>query len=332
MVVTSAPGKVLLFGEYAVLSGCPALVAAVQRRATCRVLPASGVEVEGLGLGTTHWPPRPGDAPLPFALALLALTRPAPGRYVLDSSALSVAAGGAKLGLGSSAATTVALAAALTEGAGPRALYQLAQAAHRQAQGTGSGADVAAAATGGVIRYQWQGGSEATFERVPAGRTRLHVVWTGQPASTTALVGRVEGWAASAPARHRDLVSALGDAALQAFETWAEFGDLRPAAAASITALEALGAAAGVAIVTDLHRRLDADALAFGCRVKPTGAGGGDLAWIVGVDAEAEGAAAVHFAAAGRPVLALPVDPEGAVRAGSELASPTADRPTSGKR
>ena len=35
MIEASAPGKLVLSGEYAVLSGGPALVAAVDRRVTC---------------------------------------------------------------------------------------------------------------------------------------------------------------------------------------------------------------------------------------------------------------------------------------------------------
>ena len=35
MIVASAPGKAVVSGEYAVLAGAPALIAALDRRVTC---------------------------------------------------------------------------------------------------------------------------------------------------------------------------------------------------------------------------------------------------------------------------------------------------------
>ncbi|MEZ4465078.1 MAG: hypothetical protein R3F43_11425 [bacterium] len=119
MIQTSAPGKVLLFGEYAVLDGGQALVAAVARRAHCTVEPAPGVEVIGEGVGRLAWPD-PSAEDLPFARALFALQAPPPGRYTLESTSFSERGGRMKLGLGSSAATTVALAAAVRHTIRPR--------------------------------------------------------------------------------------------------------------------------------------------------------------------------------------------------------------------
>ena len=42
MIEYSAPGKAVVWGEYAVLEGAPALVMAVNRYATARVEPADG--------------------------------------------------------------------------------------------------------------------------------------------------------------------------------------------------------------------------------------------------------------------------------------------------
>jgi phosphomevalonate kinase len=83
------------------------------------------------------------------------------------------------------------------------------------------------------------------------------------------------------------------------------------AAATTGTALEALGSAAGVALVTPIHTELSALARPFGVVVKPTGAGGGDLAWLVGPDAASEAAAAEAVGAAGHVVLRMRLSARG---------------------
>ncbi|MCB9549790.1 MAG: hypothetical protein H6706_28620 [Myxococcales bacterium] len=318
---TTAPGKVLLFGEYAVLDGGQALVAAVARRAHCTVEPADGVEVVGTGIGAMRWP-LDGPDVLPFARALFGLAEPPPGRYTLESDAFSERGGRMKLGLGSSAATTVALAAAIRQSTDPATLFGLAQAAHRAAQGTGSGADVAAVAFGGVLAYRWHadgpliaGDGAATVRPITGGRDRLAMAWSGRPASTTALVARVRAFADADPLRYRYWMDQLAEAAEEACLVWASGGDLTDPAGTSLDLLAALGEAAGVDLVLPTHWRLDALAEPHGCRVKPTGAGGGDLAWIAGPDAEAEAQAAAALAAAGERIIWLPVDPVGATLA-----------------
>src|SRR5262249_57932141 len=86
----------------------------------------------------------------PF-LEALAVEAPAVRRVKVDSSALAL--GGHKLGRGSSAAAVVAAAAAAIRSTD---VHALAHRAHARAQGArgarGSGADIAAAVHGGVLR------------------------------------------------------------------------------------------------------------------------------------------------------------------------------------
>lgn len=298
----------MLFGEYAVLHGHRALVAAVDRGARCTVEPASELTIDGgrhgrAIRGDVGWR---GD-PLPFAQTLIdALPESPVAAYHLDSDALSV--GGTKLGLGSSAASTVALARALMPDADARAIYTRAQAAHRAVQGTGSGADIAASAYGGVIGYRWLEG-HGEVERMPVGRTRLMLVWAGQPASTIALVGRVKTWTQANPEAHAALMERIGAAAEQGIEAWRSGGDLRPAARATAACLDALGQQSGAPIVTQCHRQLSAIVEDLSVVVKPTGAGGGDLAWVVGPDTATEAAALDRLTAAGHACFALALWP-----------------------
>ncbi|MCX5743511.1 MAG: phosphomevalonate kinase, partial [Proteobacteria bacterium] len=127
----SAPGKLIISGEYAVLDGAPALVLAVNRRVVARLV----------GEPSTA-------APSPF-LAAVAAELARRGRVmpaiVVDSSALYD--GAMKLGLGSSAAVTVAATALAIASADPARVFPIALAAHQAAQAArgaaGSGADVA---------------------------------------------------------------------------------------------------------------------------------------------------------------------------------------------
>lgn len=188
---TSAPGKMLLLGEYAVLEGAPALVMAVDRRAevhlrrtqhdTHRVsAPSLGVQDAGFRItadGDLRWQDPAQRLPLlESTVAGLLATRVVPDAGLLqpgfdlslDTTAFYDAAGtspgqhGTKLGFGSSAALTVAAASALAIHAGRGAatanrriwLEQLLHL-HRDFQGgRGSGADIAASLLGGLIDYR----------------------------------------------------------------------------------------------------------------------------------------------------------------------------------
>ncbi len=324
-----APGKVILLGEYAVLHGHAALVAAVDRVATCRVAPAPTVEVVAPGHGRLiqRNGVLEGEGDLRFVRAWLAEHGAPARRYTLDTRDLGFRPpGGAwtKLGLGSSAASTVAFLAAVRDASGlppdTVALYRAAQRLHRAVQGTGSGADVAASTFGGVGRYRWRDEADAPlpagdgageYTAVP-GPSRLLLAWAGQPASTVSLVGQVRAWATRDPAGHRELIEQLAAVAQTELTDPAA---VVHAVRAGAETLEALGATSGALIVTDAHRALDRLARGVGGAAKPTGAGGGDLAWLVAPDAAAEAALARRVEAAGFPVWWMDVAGAGAARA-----------------
>lgn len=318
-----APGKLILLGEYAVLDGAPALVVAVDRHATCAASAADTLTVDAGEHGTLRWPADRDAAHLPLARALLAaIESPKPAAYHLASDALyaDTPAGRRKLGLGSSAATTVALTAALLGDRWPdgAAIYRRAQAVHRAVQGTGSGADIAASSLGGALAYRWlSDASMAPLDGMPAAdgaghaialpepKAPIHAVWSGDSASTVKLVGAVSAWANRDPAGHRRRMAELGFAARAGIDAW-QAGDARGLAAAADAgrrAIDALGRDAGVALCTETHHDLHRVAERFGAGVKPTGAGGGDLAWIYAADPADAAAAARALAKAGHAVF-----------------------------
>ena len=97
-VIASAPGKIVLSGEYAVLFGAPAICMAVDRRAVAITKDGtdSKCRLETPGLA--------GGDPFAIVEAVCGGQRP-PLDIMLDTRAFSDAGG--KLGIGSSAALTV---------------------------------------------------------------------------------------------------------------------------------------------------------------------------------------------------------------------------------
>jgi phosphomevalonate kinase len=276
-MIASAPGKVLLAGEYAVLEGHAAVVVAVDRRAVAE---------------TTDTP----QTLSPF-LEALAVEAPAARRVRVDTSALAF--GGKKLGLGSSAAAVVAAAAAAT---GSTDVHALAHRAHARAQGArgarGSGADIAAAVHGGVLRVVRPAGAD---DETPLDITRLPdpppfvLLWTGAPADTPTLVARTRALGERDPAGYAGHMAALGAAADQ-LAAAADAAAAIAAIAAGAEALAHLADASGAPLVPPGFAAVAALAGRFGGAAKPTGAGGGDL--LVALFPTPDDAAAFRAAAA----------------------------------
>jgi phosphomevalonate kinase len=262
-----APGKIVISGAYAVLEGAPAIATAVDRYAVADAL-------------------RVTATPTPEVAAAFA-GAPAPA---CDASALFE--GTRKLGLGASAAILVAsLAAKVAQERGAlgdielaTAVFARSLAAHRTAQGGGSGVDVAAACFGGTIAFR-RGGErpEALATKLPASLT-FEVWWSGRPASTSELIGKVQALRERASGRYLKLIEAQEAAAYEA-----EIALSRGDAPGFLTALEAqrhalgaLGSAAGAPIVDAAARALGDAATALGGVALPAGAGGGDVLVFVG--------------------------------------------------
>ncbi len=230
MMHTRAPGKLILIGEYAVLEGAPALVAAVNRYSTVAIGPSED-EQYYLDAPTIHmhniafrlsehgnvWFPgnlsgeqikRLHFFKITFEYAMQYLTAEGvsvkPARLHIDTGAFFDPDIRAKLGFGSSAALTVSVIKALFRYAGlplaskedPGRLFRLALAAHRRAQnGMGSGIDVAASTFGGVLNYRVACDNQARQivpERVPPWRELpMLCVFSGGSESTRRMVGGV---------------------------------------------------------------------------------------------------------------------------------------------
>jgi phosphomevalonate kinase len=196
---------------------------------------------------------------------------------------------GRKLGLGSSAAIVVASLATLPEHAGDaledrQRLYQRALFAHREAQGGGSGIDVAAATFGGnvLLHYDPEGPGRVISVALPP----LHFeVWScPEAAVTSGFLRRVREFKGKSPEVYAELFARLTVAAREAASACeTQNGGLwLRALECQAAGLHELGVLAEVPIFTDEVTALRDQAISEGAVVMPAGAGGGDLALFCG--------------------------------------------------
>lgn len=220
----------------------------------------------------------------------------------LDSSELFDS--GDKLGLGSSAAMTVALdrlffalkkRCVTAEDFAPFAeestdqrwarLHQL----HSDAQGKqGSGVDVAAGLAGAVSCFENKSHIDCAIEArsLPEG-VFLAYFWSGQSASTPAFLNSLSSWKTQNPDAFEHYISSLGQASVRISR--AKTAEMFLQALAEFTAeLDQFDQCSQLGIFAGGHRELFDEAGQFQRLVyKPCGAGGGDLGLAVATDERA---------------------------------------------
>lgn len=314
-VTASAPGKLFLAGEYVVLRGAPALVAAVDRRVIVRFEPGGeALEIQSLAEDRDCRVTAPAEVrdhgDVGAVLAAARATDVGAGRIVVDSRAFL--AGGRKLGLGRSAATLAAASAAFLAAADREWTKALVRAAALVAnadlqEGLGSGADVAAAVHGGVVEVRRTGGDLAVAPCALPEGLELVVAWTGDGAATVPLLERF-ATAATSPA-----LSELGtvtEGAIGAFAA-GDVDGFSDAVRAIGVLLGRLGEELGLPIVTPALARLVEIAEAHGAAAKPSGAGAGDCAIAFVRSPEDAEALRAAWEAAGFVPLAVHIAEEG---------------------
>lgn len=192
----SAPGKLMLFGEYAVLHGEPALAVCFDRQIGCAARAGGGSlvfdapelldEVVEVPLTRLDEPPRPE---LRLLWPLIAEAAPSLGGLRLRFDATFPPT----WGLGSSSASTLAAVAAIRSLLGDRpddrALFTEARGLQRRLQGRASGYDAATQLLGGTVWFE--DAKQLVLERVAGPALPWRVAYTGAKASTTKMIGSV---------------------------------------------------------------------------------------------------------------------------------------------
>jgi phosphomevalonate kinase len=328
-VVASAPGKLVVSGEYAVLAGAPALALCINRRVTCTLgdgtragwhFVARGFAGESLHSrqqlvdGAALVNDDPGYLCQHVVKQLQGAIPPdtLPENLDIEIDSRAGFNAGQKLGIGTSAAVCVSVTAALLRWCNSDLpAFPIAQRAHQQSQGgRGSGVDVAAACSGGFIRYE-RGSDQRSPQTkrlaFPA-RVAFATIWTGVGAATRDYLQRFDTWCAGTqPAPLRALIDAANDVADAVPDAARFVRQLR----AYAEALQHLDRAAQLGIYSNSHQRLAAIGTTSGVVYKPCGAGGGDFGMAFAQGAQAIESFAHAARAAGFVPLPLELDLHG---------------------
>ena len=263
-----APGKVFLAGEWSVLSGGWCLVSTLDVHARARLVP------EGEDF--------PGTRELVSAILQSARSP------VVGGSAVSLDLGeferdGIKLGVGSSAAATAAVLGLVEIVARGRIgrrddLARRCASVHRDLQGgAGSGADAAASARGGVIRFRMP--CTVRPSSLQGHFTMVAVGLGVRGMRTSRILGRHRDLVAARDRRVLSNVDVFGEAAggiIDGLER-GEWHTLRTGVNVAAAAYGELGDLLGAELVTPHDRMVMRYTRRTGGVSRPTGAGGGDL-------------------------------------------------------
>lgn len=309
----TAPGKLLLLGEYAVLEGSPALVAAVNRYCTVTasthstaklILKATNLSLPELSLlrdddkqfeseeGLTR---KTDYLNYRYCIEAIRIFQRSFPEHIIPSAIIAVDTSDfydqidhTKIGLGSSAAVTVATLRALfqlTDSPFDRTkFFSMALIAHRAAQeGKGSGVDIAASTYGGLLQYIQPATDSETAHPVESislpDDLFIIPVWTGYSVSTREFVGRVNRAQSDSPDAYQLIMQNLHDLTSLGLENLRggrinyfleivqEYGNV----------MGQLGQLAEIDILSDVHREIREIVEQSGGVYKPSGAGGGDI-------------------------------------------------------
>jgi mevalonate kinase len=228
-VTASAPGKLMLLGEHAVVYGHPCLVTAVDRRIWVTVERAAGgvVHLSAPALGVDDCTVSmarvcTADSPRGVRFLLAAVCCMAQRHSLAGGLRIETRSSFSdELGLGSSAAVTIAAVATLSAfmrlELSKDALFALGHEAVRSVQGVGSGFDLAASLYGGTLHFRRP--QEATWDlgccppdvtSLSADPLPLIVGYSGTKADTASLMSEVARRCERQPALIGEIFNGVG--------------------------------------------------------------------------------------------------------------------------
>ncbi|HSW97140.1 MAG TPA: mevalonate kinase [Candidatus Saccharimonadales bacterium] len=204
-ITVSAPGKLMLFGEHAVVYNHPCLVTAVDQRmrVTAEIIDTPEFHLEApdvkvIGYKKTFSEIGKGDIPkgaqfVEIAVKNLLQRHPAPNVGSIGLKITTTSEFSSQFGFGSSSASTVCTIKAISElynlKLSQKEIFDLAFKTVLDIQGKGSGFDVAAAVYGGTL-YFVTGGK--IIEPLDISELPLLVGYSGIKADTVTLINKVK--------------------------------------------------------------------------------------------------------------------------------------------
>lgn len=307
---TSAPGKLILLGEYAVLEKAPCLVSAVEKKCAVEInaqpndrfrIVSSRAKVPTADFkldedGKLRFITELSDDDINRLRFVLFTIKHVAGILGPNLSGASIhintdpffhKSSAQKLGLGASAAITVSLLDALMRYGGKslenEELYRKAYPIHREAQGgLGSGMDIVASATGGVIEYQLHEKSQNRGMIKPAQwpkGLRMLSIWAGQSASTQNMVQQVKVFRGDYPNKYDAIMEPMKQLSVdgcRAFQNEDVEGFMEIVSDFAMQEKK-LGDASNADIISEAHQKIGSIVTKAGGTYKPSGAGGGDI-------------------------------------------------------
>jgi len=240
----SAPGSLMLLGEHAVLQGHPAIVCSVDQHVEITLKPRKDDTVtitSALGKYQNELKAIKSQAPFEFVLTAIQSTKSLPSGFdIIIESDLNH-----NMGLGSSAAVTVAMVNVLNQFASKKPapqeleiedeatpasdgeivvdiqatqeLFTQALEVVRAVQGKGSGADVAASVYGNCVYYRMDPCEIKLLANTPP----IYAVYCGYKTPTPKVIHIVETLRQENPERYESLFTEIGrcaEAGMQAIE------------------------------------------------------------------------------------------------------------------
>jgi phosphomevalonate kinase len=313
------PGKLIILGEYAVLEGADALVVSVDRYVNVEISSASDDVCQILSNlismplyfrveknGNCNPEQNQSEqliSPMKFVLAII--TRICSHivqiglpihPFILKIDTSQFYFGKNKLGLGSSAALTVALIVSIVNHIGIEKkvfrekydMFCFACDAHSFAQGNkGSGIDIAASVFGGVNVYNMNiSGREGRFQQIsPVSELAglfLLPVWSGISVSTRKFLSQVEGFRINHETEYSEVMSKLSTLSNSGCETYSEknLSDFLDILQDYYKVLKNFSEISNIPIISDIHEKIATIVSDTGGVYKSSGAGGGDLGMV----------------------------------------------------
>lgn len=228
----TAPGSFMLLGEYAVLHGKQALVCAIDKRITVTLTPRQDTKIEIqsslLGNYSTELSILKPEKPFQFVLGALTQYQ---GKLKRGCNIHIATEFSDKIGLGSSAAVTVATLAALSVWmdvkASPLELVRQGRRVIREIQGQGSGADIAASVFGGMVSYSAQPlSAEKLYVTHP-----LTALYAGYKTPTSEAIQYVQNYFSAYPNLFRQICNGIGQCVVEGLHyarksDWVKLGEI----------------------------------------------------------------------------------------------------------
>ena len=315
-ITVSAPGKLMLLGEHAVLYGEPCIVTAVgqRMRATVEIINEQVVRLDAPNVDV-HGHEKPfnelGSADTPKGARFVEVAvRNFIEKHSIEGgvSVQTISEFSSQFGFGSSSASTVCVIKALSElfqlSLSEKEMFELAYKTVLDVQGKGSGFDVAAGIYGGTL-YYIAGGKK--IEPIPLDNLPLAIGYTGIKADTVTVIDQVKALADRHPERVEHIYTEIGhivEDALGALQSqdWQKFGELMNFNQGYLEALEV----SSQKLSSMIHGARDGGA--FGAKL--SGAGIGDC-MIALAEGDAAQSVAEGIESAGGEAVDVSVNVEG---------------------